>query len=513
MSVAKDAQAHDTAGFVYKRSHLAIALALCLGAMGTVSTAQAEAVQPQAAMSADSDVNPADLPEADQSIKAAPASQWTGMWSRSNMLGDMGGLRSLLGRNGMTLGLSETSEYLSNVGGGLEHGGSYQGLTTLTLGLDTQLAGLWDGGNANISVLDIHGRQFTSQYVGSLQTASGIEAENTARLWEAWYQQKFFNGQVDIKVGQQSIDQEFIVSQYGATFVGTMFGWPAVPSYDMVAGGPAYPLSSLGVRLRAHLGSDFTFLSGLFDGNPARNSQGDAQQLDNHGTTFSHHGGGLWLNELQYAINQPVDGALDNGKGKNGLPGTYRIGFWYQNAQTADQRYDDNGLSLSNPASDGNAAQHNGNYSVYAIADQMVWRPAEDSSRTLNVFGRVMSAPGDRNLISFSANAGMTLTAPFDGRDNDVAGLALGYVRVGNHARELDQDTAQFNSNPAYPVRSDETFLEATYQYQLTPWWQLQADLQYTIKPGAGVVLSSDASQTQRIPNAWVVGLRTNITF
>ena len=34
------------------------------------------------------------------------------------------------------------------------------------------------------------------------------------------------------------IDQEFITSQYSATFINTMFGWPALPSYDM----PSYDL-------------------------------------------------------------------------------------------------------------------------------------------------------------------------------------------------------------------------------------------------------------------------------
>ena len=52
------------------------------------------------------------------------------------------------------------------------------------------------------------------------------------------------------KIGQQSLDQEFIVSQNALLFVNTMFGWPMVPSADLPGGGPAYPLSALGVRLR-----------------------------------------------------------------------------------------------------------------------------------------------------------------------------------------------------------------------------------------------------------------------
>ncbi|WP_199155713.1 carbohydrate porin [Chromobacterium sp. ASV23] len=491
----------------HPRRLLACAIATGLLLAGAAHAAQTEA----------SDVNPAELPEADQTIKAQPDSQWTGWWNRSTLLGDIGGLRSALGRNGVTLGLTESSEYLRNVSGGLQYGGKYQGLATLTLGLDTQRAGWWNGGSFNVSVLDIHGKPFSAQYVGSIQSASGIEADRATRLWEAWFQQQLNGDRLDLKVGQQSLDQEFMVTQYGGTFMGTMFGWPALPSADLPAGGPAYPLSGLGVRLRGKIGDNFTLLGGAFAGDPTRDvsqNPSDPQQLNKYGTTFSRHGGTLFIGELQYGRNLPSNGALETphaGNGIGSLPGTYKIGFWYLNQKTADTRWDVNGQALA--VTQGNPQMHNGNYSIYAVADQTIWRPAEDSTQTLNVFARAMGAPGDRNQISFSANAGLTLTAPFAGRDNDVAGLAFGYVKVGNHLAAYDRDTAANNNNSLYPVRSDETQIEASYQYQLTPWWQWQADLQYVRNVGAGVPLPSDATQTQRIPNSWVVGLKTTLTF
>jgi porin len=106
------------------------------------------------------------------------------------------------------------------------------------------------------------------------------------RLWELWYQQAF-GDHLDVKIGQQSVDQEFMISQYGAAFVNAMFGFPALPSYDMPGGGPDYPLSSLGVRLRFKPNSALTVLGGVFDGNPAP-GMGDPQQIDHHtGTTFN----------------------------------------------------------------------------------------------------------------------------------------------------------------------------------------------------------------------------------
>ena len=103
----------------------------------------------------------------------------------------------------------------------------------------------------------------------NLQTASGILAADTTRLWEVWYQQSFLDGRFDVKIGQQSLDQEFMTSQGSGLFLNTMMGWPMVPSADLYAGGPAYPLSSLGVRLRAQLGNGFTALGRRVPGQPA----------------------------------------------------------------------------------------------------------------------------------------------------------------------------------------------------------------------------------------------------
>ena len=51
-------------------------------------------------------------------------------------------------------------------------------------------------------------------------------------------------GAFDIKLGQQSIDQEFIVSKYASPFVNAMAGWPMLPSADLYGGGlPALPAS------------------------------------------------------------------------------------------------------------------------------------------------------------------------------------------------------------------------------------------------------------------------------
>ncbi len=105
------------------------------------------------------------------------------------------------------------------------------------------------------------------------------------------------------------------------------------------------------------------------------------------------------------------------------------------------------------------------------------------------------------------------MTAPVAKRASDVAGLALGMVTVGSHVRDLDRDIGLFDGNTAYPVRRAESVVEATYQYQVKPWWQLQGAVQHTHKPGAGLVLNGNATDRLRIPNSLVLGLHTNISF
>jgi porin len=437
-----------------------------------------------------------------------PCDFWDGLNHSSQMLGDLCGARTFLARYGMTLGIQETSEVLGNVTGGSQRGADYDGLTQVTLQLDTQHAFNWYGGTFNVSGLQVHGDNLSAENLGSLQTASGIEADRGARLWELWYDQKFLDqDKLDIKIGQQSLDQEFMVSSNALLFVNTMFGWPMVPSADLPGGGPAYPLSDLGVRAQWKTPVDsLKILAGVFNGSPIRNNDAaDSQRADRWGTSFPLDGGVLAITELQYSY--PALGAMSYGD-ESPLSGTYRLGAWYDSEQFADQRYDNTGASLAD-SSTGVARLHNGDYSIYGVVDQMIMRSSTDPNRNLSTFLRVMGTPeNDRNFIDFSMNFGFNLTDPLPYRTDDTFGIGMGYTRVSNYAVGLAQDNETDNGGFA-PQGRGETFVEATYQYQLYPWMQLQPDVQYVINPGGGIVDPSNPTRT--IKNEWVIGIRAII--
>ncbi len=257
--------------------------------------------------------------------------------SRTNLLGDMFGLRTTLGNYGISLGLQETSEVLGNVSGGLRRAVAYDGLTSMSMGLDTQKAFGWEGGTFNISALQIRGHNLSAETLLNLQNASSIEATPATRLWELWYQQTFLGGRMDIKIGQQAIDQEFINSAYGGIFLNTAMGWPVLPSSDLYAGGPTYPLSSLGVRFRARPSASVTVLAGVFNDNPPGgpfNNDLQVRGAEQSGTRFNLNTGALFIAEIQYAVNPPAEGEQASGMNPPGsrpptslAPGTIRRRF------------------------------------------------------------------------------------------------------------------------------------------------------------------------------------------
>jgi porin len=425
----------------------------------------------------------------------------------TGLLGDMGGLRTVLGTYGITLDVTDSENLLGNLAGGVKTGATLQGVTTGTLEIDTGKAFGLQGGTFHVTGLQIHGRSLSPYYLDDLQAANGNEAEDTTRLWEFWYDQGFDYGKMDVKVGQQSIDNEFIVSKYSGLFVNTMAGWPLIPSDDLYGGGPADPLASLGARIQSRPSDNMTILAGVFDDNPGGGAfSDDAQQLDATGAKFNINSGALFIAEMRYSVNEPAVGQMVQASQPppTGLPGTYKIGLWYDTGAFPDQRFGTDGLSLANPHGNGNPAKHKGNYSLYGVADQTVWQSAADSARSLNLFARVMAAPEPQNLIDFSFNGGVTLTAPLPRRDDDQAGVDFGLGKVSRRAEGLDRDGG-------LPARGTEDLIELTYQAQATLWLTVQPDIQYVINPGAGV--QDPADQTHHLRNELIAGARAMIVF
>jgi porin len=426
------------------------------------------------------------------------------IWEQETLTGDWGGARTALKEKaGIEIKFEYTNEVFAVMSGGVRRESSYEGQVHLSVNTDLEKLIGWTGGKAHVTVLQIHdsGRN-VAENSGSIFDPSNLDALPTTRLYTAYFEQSFAN-KVLLRIGQIVGDGEFFTSDTAGGLINGTFGWASIFGANMRSGGPAYPLATPGVRVQVNASEEITALAAVFSGDPAGcNCNDNPQACNRYGTTFSFSGGALGIGEVQYAVNQDKKAA--------GLPGVYKLGAWYATADYADQRYglDAAGaiVSLASPAATG-PLNHRGNWGIYGVADQMVWR---NGASSLNLFVRSGTSPSDRNLLSYYVDTGAGFKGLIPGRADDVLTFGAAYAGISRDAAALDRDTLAING-PPYPIRDYEFLFEVSYQAQIAPWWIVQPDLQYIVHPGGHVPDPNNPNAA--IGNAFIAGIRSTIKF
>ncbi len=415
-------------------------------------------------------------------LPPAAASQPKSIWEQETLTGDWGGARTALKDRGIDVSMTYIGEVFDVLSGGLAQRASYQGRFDLTVDADLDKLLGWKGASASFTVFQIHSSsRNVAENVGSIADPSNIDALQTTRLFSAWVQQNFFDDRVSIRVGQLGFDLESFTSATSGGLINGTFGWATVLAANMISGGPAYPLAAPGVRVAIKPTDDITLLGAILSGDPAGPNCNDLPQVCNrYGLTFSFSGGALLVGEMQYAVNQ--------GKQATGMPGVYKAGYWHETASFPDQQFP--------------AVMHEGNWGVYGVADQMVWRGASSS---LNLFLRAGMSPSDRNLISWYVDGGFGIKGPVTARPDDVLTFGVAYQKISPDAVAADRAAG------LAVIRSNEVVFELSYQAQLAPWWVLQPDIQYIVHPGGNV--PDPNNPLVPVKNATVIGLRSTIKF
>ncbi len=437
--------------------------------------------------------------EKNQRVDSSSFFKWTENFSemygkiykQEFMTGDWHGKRTVLANRGIELGGSYTGEIFSNVSGGRRQGTIEEGLAELFLNIDFEKLAEWKGGEFHIHSYYPHGPSLTGNFVNDLSAVSNIDAYDSPRLEELWYQQSLFEDVLSLKFGQLAVDKEFFISDYSALFINAAFGaFPPIGSN--LPNPPIYPMAVPGARLRIQPIHAFYLQAAVFDGDAntqALNSAGTRFNLNNQSNMLSFY-------EAGYKLNQE--------EGDQGLPGTYKAGAFFHTGKFADVLRDNVGGSAI--VSTVPAQVHDGNYEFYFITDQMIYQePSKEASSNqgLGIFYRVVTAPDDRNRISFCSEGGFNYRGLLPGRDEDVFGIGIAYSQISEDIRQSQRDDRDINRTPGVILQDDETALEFTYQIVMTPWWKIQPDVQYILHPGA----------SDRIPDAVVLGCRFNLAF
>ena len=106
----------------------------------------------------------------------------------------------------------------------------------------------------------------------------------------------------------------------------------------------------------------------------------------------------------------------------------------------SDQRFDGAGVSLADPASSGMPGLMRGDFGIYSVVEQKLYRVGADDDRGIGLFARASYSPPDRNLIDYYADTGLEFVGLADSRPKDKFGIAAAYAHVSPRARALDLD-------------------------------------------------------------------------
>ncbi|MET4351969.1 porin [Bradyrhizobium sp. RT9b] len=373
-----------------------------------------------------------------------------------------------LANKGLNFGATYIADNIANVSGGVKRGAIHFGRLDLSVDADLDKLVGWAGGRFYANAFVIYGQGLSRNYVMNLATISEIEALPDQRLYNAYFEQSFFGDRLNIRAGQQAADVEFFDSQTDDLFINGTFGWPAIKASNLPAGGPAPPIAVPGIR--------------------------------------------MWVIG-QVRFNYDID------IGGRPLAGNFTPGAWKHYGSFDSQRFTAEGLSIADPGGSGVPARLRGNYGIFAVIEQVLYRPPEVKDNTtsaslpgVTAFGRIAYSPPDRNLIDLYVDGGIGFVGFTPGRPLDRFGVAMAYMRISNTARNLDIDTQAFTGIQS-PVRSNETLIEMIYEAHIKPGWLIAPYFQYVFRPSGGIPNPNDPTGVSRIGDAAVFGVTTTIRY
>jgi porin len=147
---------------------------------------------------------------------------------------------------------------------------------------------------------------------------------------------------------------------------------------------------------------------------------------------------------------------------------------------------------------------HHGNYGVYGVVDQQLYRPQGGNAGSgISIFSRSSISPSDRNSVDFEIDSGIVFAGMTPTRPDDRFGASVIYSRASNNFRSFNQDQINFGNLATQPL-DYEANLELTYVAQIVPGWIVQPVFTYIWHPSnAGI----------RSPDARVIGVRSMVQF
>jgi len=364
---------------------------------------------------------------------------------------------------GIEINLGVTNIYQQNVRGGISRhrragrlSGSYDYEVLADL---RRLLGFEDG------VFYLHAEGGWPDTAGidgpSVGSAFGVNGDaigdRAIDLVECFYQGPLFTRSLTLMVGKIDFTAVFDTSAYAndetTQFLnGAFVNNPTIP----------FPDYSAGVVLNWSPTDSWYIMGGAAD------AQADRRET---GLNTAFHDEDYFLFIFELGLQHELD--CPNGP----LPGTYRLGFWNDPQPKAN--------------SDG-TKNYRDDAGFYATCDQMLVRENNDrdDAQGLGAFFRYGYAPSKTNDIANFWSVGFQYLGPFEGRDEDVFGVAF--------AQGFFSDRASTTYTNDY-----ESAVELYYNARLSSQLNISPSIQYIAEPGGNSAVSDSV----------VVGVRAQMSF
>lgn len=407
----------------------------------------------------------------------APTTTEVGAWLKgATLTGDWLGWRTRLQEAGVQFAATYAADILGNPVGGLTQGVRY----THDLGLDwlfdlDRLLGL-PGARLHASISSRAGHSLSANDIGNVFDVSQLCCEPYTRVVNLSWQQSLFADRLELHAGYLSTGDAFATSPLYWLFVTSgIDANPGALAFNVPFS--EYPDTALGARARWQATRTLDLAAGIYNGSIIS----DAGMSDSLSVRFD---------DGVLAVMEGGWRPLLGGKERR-LRGHYVLGGYLHSGRF--RRF------AAPPGSDLPGDVEHGNGGVYAQLDQMVWRadhtPTPDS--VLIPFLALTGAPDDDiNEFPFFVDAGLVLRGPLPTRRQDVAMFGVLYGGFSPALRDAQRAAG-------LAEQDFEMVLEWSYVIQVTPWLQLQPDLQYVIRPGG----------TGDIPDALVVGAQIAVNL
>jgi porin len=359
-----------------------------------------------------------------------------GLASRSNLTGDLNGLRTSMAEKGIYVFADTTAAYQDILEGGIREKDETGGSADVDLRMDVEKMGLWKGGFIRLFAESRFG-DFINSHTGAMTAANTdglfpVPDENETTLTSAAYYH-YLSDNFCLFTGKlETLDRDYnaVAGGRGKTqFMHQNLVFNPVTIRTV-------PYSALGGGLFLFISEDQDVLSlTVLDPNGEPNTSGFNDAFDD-GATFM----------MEFKTNFSAAEAASH----------QLLGFTYGTKDYPE---------VNNVLGDNSGAQDA--WCVYFNYDQLFWDEKEYPGQKFGYFLRLGYGDEDTNPIEWFYSFGLCAEGVLESRRNDTCGIGYFYSAVSDR----------------YPwyLYEDEQGCEIYYNIEATPWLHITPDLQMVI--------------------------------